>query len=150
MADRFELFSTSVVKLTREVQSIKSSKMAEHGLRGPDAVCLCCLYRGKGGMTATELARAGEIDKAQVSRAMAALISRDLAVREESEGRCSKQKYHLTAEGVRVAADVMGTIRRIERAVAKGITERELDIFYATLYKLCRNFDELLAEESRQ
>ena len=149
MADRFELFSTSVLKLTRAVQAIKSSKMAEHGLKGPDAVCLCRLYECEGGLTATELARAGEIDKAQVSRAMSALLARGLVLLEQSEEKRYKRKYRLTAEGVRVSADVAGTVARIERAVAHGIPPRELDVFYATLYKLCRNFDGLLAEEGR-
>ncbi len=140
--NRFEIFSTAVLRLVKAVQGIKTQKMAEYDLKGTGAVCLCRIYESTGGLTAAELARVCEVDKAQISRTMAELTARALVVR-EGEGRY-KLKYQLTPAGAEIAADVVKTMYAIEETVAKGLTESELDGFYSALYRLCDNFDALL------
>ena len=140
--NRFEIFSTAVLRLVRAVQDIKAQKMAEYNLKGTGAVCLCRIFESADGLTAAELALACEVDKAQISRTMAELSARGLVWR-SGEGRY-KQKYRLTDTGREIAADVLQTMHDIEGAVAEGIGEDELDGFYSTLYRLCDNFDKLL------
>ena len=146
-SNHFEIFSTSVAQLIKAVQLLKSRKMAQYGLKGTNALCLCQILESDGGLTAGELANLGEIDKAQVSRCMAELGEKGYVYREESEGRRYKQKYRLTAEGEAVARDVQATAKRVQAAVSKDITDDDLDVFYGTLYKLCENFGELLEKE---
>lgn len=140
--NRFEIFSTAVLRLVKSVQGIKAQKMAEYDLKGTGAVCLCRIYESTDGLTAAELALACEVDKAQISRTMAELTARGYVLREGPLRY--KQKYQLTATGREIAADVLRTMRAIEAAVSEGITEGELDSFYGTLYRLCDNFDALL------
>lgn len=142
--DRFEIFSTSVLHLVRSVQILKSRKMAEYGLKGTNAVCLCRVLESEGGLTATELALACELDKAQVSRSMAELTAKGFITRESGDKRRYKQRYVLTPAGKHAALDIRHTIADIEESVSRNILPASLDHFYHTLYKLCDNFDVLL------
>lgn len=147
-SNRFELFSTSVAQLVKAVTALKSRKMAKYGLKGTGALCLCQILESDGGLTATELGKRGEIDKAQVSRCMAELTDKGLVYLDEQNGRKYKQKYRLTEYGLVVAKDVQKTSELLQEAVSSGITQEELESFYRTLYKLCDNFDKILAEEA--
>ena len=145
--NRFEIFSTSISQLIKAVQQLKSRKMAQYGLKGTNALCLSQILHSKDGLTATELVKQGEIDKAQVSRCMQELTAKGFVCREDESGRRYKQLYRLTASGREVAEDIDRTVTRIQLAVDKNITPAELEQFYSTLYKLCTNFGELLEEE---
>ena len=145
--DHFEIFSTSVAQLVKAVQQLKNRKMAQYGLKGTNALCRCQILESDDGLTAVQLSTQGEIDKAQVSRCMAELIEKGFAYREETEGRCYKQKYRLTPEGEIAAKDILATARRIQEAVGKDVSDDDLDVFYGTLYKLCENFSALLEEK---
>ena len=116
-SDRFEMFSTPIVRLIKDVQTLKAEKMARYGLKGTNAVCLCCVYESGDGLTATELSSLGEIDKAQVSRCMTELTAKGYVYRDDRDGKRYKQKYRLTAEGARVAADVFLCFKEIEDAL---------------------------------
>lgn len=142
--DRFEIFSTSIMHVVRSVQILKSHKMAEYGLKGTNAVCLCRLLEGEGGLTAAELSSACELDKAQVSRSMAELQEKGFVVREGEDARRYKQRYILTPAGQHAALDIRHTINEIEQTASKNIPPASLDHFYHTLYKLCDNFDALI------
>ena len=146
--NRFEIFSTAVLRLVRSVQGIKAQKMAEYDLKGTGAVCLCRIYESGVGLTAVELARACGVDKAQISRTVAELSGRGLVLR-EGAGRY-KQKYQLTYAGAEIAADVLATMREIEKTVSMGISDAELDGFYRTLYRLCDNFEALLQKHQAE
>ena len=146
--NRFEIFSTSIAQLVKSVQRLKSRKMAQHDLKGINALCLCQILESENGLSAAELSRLGEIDKAQVSRSMTELVDRELVYQEKLNGRRYKQKYRLTTAGTVVAEDVAAEIRKIQDAVSKNISPEELDAFYNTLYKLCDNFTELLEQEA--
>lgn len=143
-SNRFEIFSAAIGNLVKNVQNIKTRKMAEYQLKGTNAICLCQVLESADGLTATELAQRGEIDKAQVSRCMAELSEKGYIYRDDHDGRRYKQKYRLTEAGRAVAEDVKRTTDLIQSAVSKNISDEELEIFYKTLYKLCDNFDELL------
>lgn len=147
-SNRFEIFSTSIGQLVKSVTALKSRKMAKYGLKGTGALCLCQILESESGLTANELCRLGEIDKAQVSRCMSELSEKGLVYSENEEGRKYKQKYRLTSYGEMVAQDVQKTASLLQGAVRKGISAEELESFYRTLYKLCDNFDEVLAREA--
>lgn len=146
-SNRFEIFSTSIIQLIRAVQQMKAQKMAQYDLKGTNALCLCQLLESEDGLSAAELSRLGEIDKAQVSRCMAELTARGFVYRNDQEGRRYKQKYCLTEEGIAVAADVASELGKIQDAVQKNLSPEELATFFDTLEQLCRNFEELVAEK---
>ena len=148
-SNRFEIFSTSILQLIRAVQQMKAQKMAQYDLKSTNALCLCQLLESGEGLSAAELSRQGEIDKAQVSRCMAELTARGFVYRNDQDGRRYKQKYCLTAEGEAVATDVASELGKIQDAVQKDLTPEELSAFFDTLAQLCRNFEELLDEKKQ-
>jgi len=148
-SNQFEALSLSVAQMTKLLQQLKRQKMAEYGLRGATALCLCQLLESDGGLTAGELATLGEIDKAQVSRCMKELLDEGFAYREEREGRCYRQKYCLTETGRAAARDINGTARVMEEALGKRVTDAELDGFYKTLYKLTTGLSAFLEKDGK-
>lgn len=142
--DRFEIFSSSVMRLVRSVQALKARKMAEYDLKGTNAICLCRVLESENGLTATELATVCEIDKAQISRSMGELMEKGFVLKEAAGEKRYKQKYCLTPMGRRAALDISRTFAEIEETVSQNISPSSLDHFYHTLYRLCDNFEALL------
>ena len=142
--ERFEILSATVLHLLQAVQEIKAKKMEEYGLRGRSASVLCRIYERGGALTAMELTKICEVDKAQISRALAELSAREFLEKAGDGTRCYKQKYTLTPGGARAAADISRAFADIEATVSKGLTKNELEIFFRTLYTLSDNFDALL------
>ena len=146
--NRFEIFFPAILQLAKTVQHLKSRKMSEYGLKGTNALCLCHILDSKDeGLTATELARVCDIDKAQVSRCMAELVEKNYIYRHDVEGRRYKQKYRLTEAGRVVAEDIDNTAKRVQKTLRKGLGAEDLDHFYRTLNKICENFGNLLEAE---
>ncbi|MBE6702986.1 MAG: MarR family transcriptional regulator [Ruminococcaceae bacterium] len=146
--NRFEVFSPAVIQLAKTVQYLKSRKLAEHHLKGTNAMCLCYILDSQGGgLSATELAKVCGIDKAQVSRCMAELTDLGYVYRNDMGGRRYKQKYQLTDKGLTVADDLDNASRDIQNTLRKGISTEDLDRFYRCLSKICENFSDLLNEQ---
>ena len=146
--NRFEVFSPAVIQLAKTVQYLKSRKLAEHKLKGTNAMCLCRIKDSKGvGLSATELAKTCEIDKAQVSRCMAELTDLGYVYRNDIEGRRYKLKYLLTEQGKAVAEDLDNSSNEVRAMLLKGVSAADVDQFYKTLSCVCNNFIEYLNEE---
>ena len=118
--------------------------MGAYGLKGRSAAVLCRIFEQGGGMSATALVKACEVDKAQISRCLAELCEKGFVVREGTGEHRYKQNYVLTASGMAAAGDISRAFADIEQTVSKNIPPRELEGFYRTLYRLCDNFDALL------
>ncbi|MBE6605366.1 MAG: MarR family transcriptional regulator [Ruminococcaceae bacterium] len=142
--ERFEILSATMLHLVRAVQEIKAQKMAAYGLKGRSAAVLCRIFEHGGALSATDLVRVCEVDKAQISRCLAELGACGFVEREDDGVRRYKQKYRLSAAGTHAAADISRAFADIERSVSKNLTAAELEVFFRTLYTLCDNFDELL------
>ena len=140
----FESIASSLGRIIKGVQTIKSRKMAQYGLKGTTCACICYLYNREEGLNAAELAQLAEIDKAQISRCTTELVEKGFIYREEREGRCYKQKYRLTKEGEAIARDIVQTIERLKLMVSEGISEEELQLFQSVLRRLEGNFSGVL------
>lgn len=143
-SNNFELFSTGVSHLIKSIQQLKSRKMAEYGLKGTTALCLCQILESKEGLCASELAARGEIDKAQVSRCMAELIEKGFVFRDDKDGKQYRQKYRLTEKGASVALDIVETTGKIQAHIRRNVPDEDMENFYRVLEVLCENFSELL------
>lgn len=141
--NRFELFSTSAAYIVKMIQVLKSYKMGQYGLKGTTCSCLCQLLASEDGLTAGELSERCSIDKAQVSRCTADLISCGFIYRNDCEGRRYRQKYVLTDAGRTAALDISNTTRQIQSQAEKGVSEDELDAFYRVLAQMCDNLSDL-------
>ncbi|MBQ2757566.1 MAG: winged helix DNA-binding protein [Clostridia bacterium] len=142
--ERFEILSATMLRLVRAVQEIKAQKMGAYGLKGRSAAVLCRIFEQGGGMSATALVKACEVDKAQISRVLKELGEKGLVEKRGEEPHRYKQQYFLTAAGRAAAADISRAFADIEKSVSHGLTAEQLHIFFRTLYTLCDNFDVLL------
>ena len=143
-SNNFELFSTGVSYLIKSIQQLKSRKMAEYGLKGTTALCLCQILESETGLTAGELSDQGEIDKAQVSRCMAELMEKGFVFRDNRDGKLYRQKYCLTEKGQNVARDIVESTSAIQTYIRKGVSDEDMKNFYRVLDVLCDNFSNLL------
>ena len=148
MINRFETFITSIVKIYRCVQNIKSREMTELGLRGTHVMCLFNLRRHEEGLTASELSVICEEDKAAVSRALSQLEENGLVhVEDNDAGRRYRSNVRLTETGRRVS-DRMTEL--IESAVTKGgagITDEDRETFYKVLRIISHNLQDIYETE---
>ena len=141
--NRFELFSTGVAHLVKTLQHLKSRKMGQYDLKGTTCLCLCQLLASEVGLTAGELSKRGDIDKAQVSRCMTELSQNGFVYRDDRDGHRYRQKYQLTDKGREAANDISLTTMRIQQIAEQGINEEELAVFYRVLSKMCDNFGDV-------
>ena len=145
----YEAFVPASFQIAKAVQAMKSQKMTAYGLKGTNTTCLCRILLSENGLTATELATACGIDKAQVSRAMTELTERGLVCRDDSNGRRYKQKYYLTDAGVIAATDITEATRDVREALYQGIDEKDLQVFNDVLARMCSNFNRYSKESSK-
>ena len=137
----FDLFSPELLRLAKQLHEMKNKKLAEHDIKVTNARCLCRIAAsGEEGVSATQLSHVCGIDKAQISRCMLELIQKQYVYRGEEEGKCYKQKYHLTEAGKKITDDLMASACEMHRVLGEGISDEELSAFYQTLERICENF----------
>ena len=126
-SNNFELFSAGVTRLIKNIQQLKSQKMAEYGLKSTTALCLCCIWESKDGLSAGDLSEQGEIDKAQVSRCMAQLIEMGFAYRDNRDGKQYRQKYCLTEKGAAVAKDIAQGTMDVQAHIRGEVSDEDME-----------------------
>ena len=137
MINRFETFVTTINQIYRAIQKIKSQEMAKFGLKGAHVMCLYQLAQHPEGLSATELVRLCEEDKAAVSRALAELRAAELVAAEE--GQRYRARMTLTDQGWGVTARMDQRIMEAVTAGAKGYSQKEREIFYHVLLQISEN-----------
>ena len=144
MLDRFERFSFAVFEISRCWHKIASDVMSGYGLKGPYAIYLVVLRRFHDGVTAARLCELCMRDKADVSRAVAAMEKEGLICREGNGAYRAVLK--LTESGRNVANQVA---ELAERAVARAggeLDPMQLLQFYRTLGTITTNLQALSKE----
>ena len=87
------------------------------------------------------------MDKAQVSRALSALVSRKLVVRSANPADNRDVLVSLTKEGIRAHDALIATAGRINAQLTEGFSARETALIDKMLGKLTSRASDLLAEE---
>ena len=148
MAGRFELFTTTVAQISRCIQRIKAREMLRFGLRGKHVTLFFQLSRhGEEGLTAAELCKLCEMDKAAVSRTLAELETLGyVRSSEPGSGRRYRAKLRLTDAGMRIAEKIDRIIFSAVEQAGSGLTEPEREVFYGALQHIARNLQGLAGE----
>ena len=89
------------------------------------------------------------MDKAQVSRALSALVSRKLVVRSANPADNRDVLVALTKEGIRTHDALIATAGRINAQLTEGSSAKEQATLAAALDRLTKRAEVLLAEEIR-
>lgn len=134
MIERFEVFASSINRIYRCVQKIKSSKMTEFGLKGTQVMCLVSLMKNQEGFTSAELSNICMEDKGAISRAVSNLEEKGLVVFDEQAGkRRYRAKIRLTEEGRNAAGQIVKIIEKSMLQAGNGLSDDEIKIFYKGL-----------------
>lgn len=110
---------------------------------------LYCLAKSDDGMTPGELAQSCSVDKAFISR-----ISHELrsfgyisySSAKNSENMRYKRRLTLTEKGHQIMMDVNSKVANAADIISAGITEDQLETFYAVLSAMEKNMCELAGE----
>ena len=139
MITKYELFSSSLASLSRDIQAIERTEMAKFGLKGPHAQCLLAMLRHPLGITSAQLCELCAKDKAAISRMVSELETARMIRRESRNGNIYRAALMLTEQG-RAAADAVSrrAIMAVE-AAGKGLTDAQREIFYQVMHTISEN-----------
>ena len=144
MVERLEQFAGSISCIYHYIQKIERVEMAKYGLKDPHTQYLLALCRCPEGLTAAQLCRICDKDKAAVSRALTELEREGLVARTSSHSyRCP---VILTEKGREASSQVELKARRAVEAAGQGLKEENRQIFYETLDLFASNLRKLLDE----
>ena len=139
MISKYEMFSTAVSCLYRDIQKIERTEMAKFGLKGPHAQCLLAMNRCPQGITAAQLCELCEKDKAAISRTVAELEAAGLVKRAERNGIRYRALLTLTEQGRGAAGAVnLRATQAVEEAGA-GLNDAQREVFYTVLGVIAEN-----------
>lgn len=136
--DRFLLFSSRLNDAQKSIARIKQKKMEHYGLGSAHVICICLLEEHSKGLTKTELAKRGGVDKAQISRVISDVLEKDY-VNISNPQASYRQRYTLTELGATVAKEIRKTILDINSFVSESIPQKDIDTFYTTFNTICEN-----------
>lgn len=146
MISRYELFSTAVSCLYRDIQKIERMEMARFGLKGPHAQCLLAMNRCPQGITAAQLCELCEKDKAAISRTVAELEEAGLVERSERNGVRYRALLTLTERGNAAAGAVNQRATQAVEQAGAGLNDAQREVFYSVLeiiagnlHTICKN-----------
>lgn len=143
MHNRFEQFSTLIIRITKSIRKIKTIEMDIHGLRSSHVSCLYYLYIG-GPMTAGELCEKCEEDKSAISRALKTLEQDGYVQMRAAKDSKYKNRLALTEKGMTVGKQISDEILLILADLALVTTHEERVVFFECLTKISNGLDEII------
>ena len=141
MISKYELFSSSVSSLSRNIQRIERTEMAKFGLKGPHAQCLLVMSRFPQGITAARLCEVCDKDKAAISRTVAELEEQGLIARPEKNGIRYRSQLTLTQAGYTAAEAVSRKAQQAVELAGAGLDNTRREIFYEVLALIAENLN---------
>ena len=136
LENRFQLFDVSMSLICKSIQKIKSEIMQSYGLKSSHVLFMVQLGEQEDGLTASELSRAGHMDKAQISRVVSELTDKGYITKCSGTGQKYRNKFKLTEAGRRITKDLDLLIEKAFEYVSGSIPKADLDVFYRTLFTI--------------
>ena len=143
LISRFEQFTSSISTIYRYIQKIERDEMEKYGLKGAFAQYLMVMSRFPDGITAAQLCEICDKDKAAVSRIVAELEAKRLAVR---EGANYRALIRLTGAGRDAARFVQARAHIAVTLAGRGITDEERRVYCAALDQIATNLQTISKE----
>ena len=144
MIDRFELFTTTITQIYKNLQRIKMQEMSGFELRGTYVMCMFELNRNPEGLTITQLSQLCGEDKAAISRTISELVKRGLVT--GNNDKKYRAPLILTKEGQKTAAKIDALASTAVAAGSNGLTPEEVKIFYKALTTISDNLNNYLVD----
>lgn len=130
MENRFENFTYLIMKLSKQIQRIKTMEVDEYGLKSIHVMCLFHLNNSTSGITANKLVALTLEDKGAISRALTYLKNENIVAYEH-------KKYNslivLTEKGKNLASIISKKADNAIAYIGHGISEEERKNLYKSL-----------------
>ena len=143
MIGRFETFSFALEGISSSWSRIATDELKPFGLRGSYVLYLIALYKHTDGLTSANLCEICNKDKADVSRAVRALESKGLVMREQTKVRGYRAKITLTEQGRQITTALRERIKLAVEKGGAGLNDEQREIFYEGLKIISENLKEL-------
>jgi DNA-binding MarR family transcriptional regulator len=140
MKDRYQIFTSLIIKISRDIRRIKTEEMLQFGLSNTHVSCLYYLYKEKA-LSAKELTEICLEDKAALSRAIAYLVKNNYIECESLLKKRYNSSLKLTDKGLEIAKQIAVKIDKILDYVGDGISENERKNMYDSLVVVSNNLD---------
>lgn len=137
--NRFEKFSSLIFEITRQWHRISTEEMLKYDLKGSYALYLSKISNHPEGVTAARLSEECSRDKADVSRAVSAMINKGLIYRDAKAKNTYRAPLKLTELGLSVAKHVENRSTHAVDNASYGISDEDRATFYAVLEKITDN-----------
>ena len=143
MIERFEQLTLGVSRIYKNIQKIKKQSMESFGLKSTHVMCLHYLSLYPDGLSATELCRKCEENKAGISRILTDLEHRSLIqYLPSSGGKKYRSRAVLTEEGQAQSLLINQRILQAVEAASQGISDSQRAVFYRVLLQIGENLEE--------
>ncbi len=140
-AERFVMFINRIDEMQKYLRRIRASLGSSLDMKGVHTLWVYLLYTHPEGLTSAEIAELCAVDRSLVSREISMLRENGIVDMKDSNGRRAyNSTVRLTEKGIELAKAIGRDAMRIQSCVDDGITDEELDVFYSTVEKICRNF----------
>jgi len=146
MLQRFFSFFKMISGISNHIQKISSAEMKKHGLKGSFVQYLTVLDRFENGVTATQLCKVCDRDKAAVSRALCEMEKQGLVKRLVQDRKMYRIRLTLTEKGKKAALFVRETASRAMRLAGEGLSVEKREVLYEALQLISDNL-EILSEK---
>ncbi|MBE7034235.1 MAG: MarR family transcriptional regulator [Ruminococcaceae bacterium] len=146
MVGRFEVFTLGLSEIMSSWTKIASDEMKPFGLKGTYVIYLIALYKHPEGLTSANLSEMCNRDKAEVSRAIKALESKELIVRENTTVNGYRAKITLTEKGRESTKALRERVKLAVEKGGEGLSEKERDSFYSALEIISANLKKISRE----
>lgn len=143
MINRFEQFASSIACIYRYIQKLERDEMAKYGLKGPHAMCLVILSRYEEGITATELCKICDKDKAAISRTIAQLNKMGLVEKTFNNNVNYRTKLTLSEKGLEISNKVNDIVTAAVEQAGAGLSDEDRKIFYYAMDLIAGNLHTL-------
>ena len=145
--ERFFRFTRLIDGAHKSILRLRLDKAADFGVKGVHVFWVYELLQHPEGLSAAELAQRSQIDRSLISREISALKKDGyIAAKDKDLAHNYKTKLVLTEKGVKAAKEIASLGVQIQNRASANIPEAELEQFYATLEKLCKNLEEISEE----
>ncbi len=145
MIQRYTQFKAAISRIDKCIQKIERQEMEHFGLKGPHVQCLVAIHHHPQEMTAAQLCRICDKDKAAISRSLAELEERGLICRQVGY----RSHLTLTEQGRAVAVRITQTAEQAVAAASLDFGEAERTAFYQALERIAGNLQNICEERAR-
>ncbi len=142
MDSRYNKFTSLILEIYRSIVKIKSTSMADFGLKGNQVQCIFHLNKSEGGLTLNELCERCYEDKGAMSRCVKSLISKGYILQQVGDKKY-RNPYVLTASGKQLGEKIDKLTTEMVAKGSSGIKNEERETFYKNLSIVSKNLEDV-------